>query len=290
MRDTGLATRSDIRALGIHLDALEAKLDEGLLELTNWFAALERVQRIDSVSRWIRHATLHTQPLVSVVLPTANRPRQLRRALRSVMAQRYERFEVLVVDDGGHEDSRAVVDELGDPRIRWSSIPRAGVSAARNAALDLARGEIVAYLDDDNLMDPEWLYAVVWAFEQRPDNEVLYGAIVVDDVLRLRGESSGELPETYLEAWDREAIVEPDMGCLAHRSGLREARFNEALSSYVDGDLFRRLTADRDPLVLPAVACYYTTDAPNRISVAARIAAERGMTTPLAGQRRSLYR
>jgi hypothetical protein len=72
------------------------------------------------------------------------------------------------------------------------------------------------------------------------------------------------------------------MGTMAHRSGLPEARFNEALTHNVDGDLMRRLTADRDPLVVPVVACYYATDAPNRISVSARKSVEdEGTSAPV---------
>jgi hypothetical protein len=56
------------------------------------------------------------------------------------------------------------------------------------------------------------------------------------------------------------------MGAIAHRSGLAEARFDERLSRLGDWDLLLRLTAERDPLVLPAIACHYTTDAPNRIT------------------------
>jgi glycosyltransferase involved in cell wall biosynthesis len=264
---------------------MSGRLDDvaaGLDDVTDWLDAIERVQRIESLSRWIRHAPLHTDPLVSVVLPAVDRPQLLRRALESVAAQRYERFEVLVVDDGGDEDSRAVVEEFCDSRIRWSRIPRGGVCAARNAALASARGEIVAYLDDDNVMDPDWLYAVVCAFDQRPDVDVLYGAIVVDDLLRLTGESHGELPKTFLQPWDREANIEPDMGAIAHRNGLPDARFDETLSYHGDGDLLRRLTAHRDPLVLPMVACYYATDAPNRISVRARKSVEdEGTSAPV---------
>jgi len=57
-----------------------------------------------------------------------------------------------------------------------------------------------------------------------------------------------------------------DIGCIAHRAGLPEARFDESLREMGDWDLFLRLTRDAPPLALPAIACYYTTDAPNRLS------------------------
>jgi glycosyltransferase involved in cell wall biosynthesis len=148
-------------------------------------------------------------------------------------------------------------------------IDNQGACAARNTALATASGEIVAYLDDDNLMDPDWLYSVVWAFDQHPEIDVVYGAFVVDDVLRVDGDASGELPRTFLHPWNREALRHrnlADIGAIAHRNGLPEARFDEELREMGDWDLLLRLTAERDPLVLPAIACYYTTDAPNRLS------------------------
>jgi glycosyltransferase involved in cell wall biosynthesis len=148
-------------------------------------------------------------------------------------------------------------------------IEHQGLSAARNAALDVAKGEIVAYIDDDNVMDPGWLRAVVWAFGQHPRVDVIYGAFVIDDVLRTKGVSAGALPRTSLLQWDRETLRTAgltDIGAIAHRSGLTEARFDETLKKREDRDLLIRLTADRDPLMLPTIACYYLTDAPNRLS------------------------
>jgi glycosyltransferase involved in cell wall biosynthesis len=206
---------------------------------------------------------------VSVVLPTYNRAELLRRAVASVRVQSYTQWELLVVDDGGDADSERVVEAAGDERIRWMRIDHQGVCAARNAALEAAKGELIAYLDDDNVMDPDWLYAVVWAFEQYPEIDVLHGAFIVDDFLRVNRESSGHLPRTAFHPWSREALRRgnlADIGAIAHRSGLPEAYFDESLREMGDWDLLVRLTADRDPLALPAVACCYTTDAPDRLS------------------------
>jgi len=286
VRRAGGVTRSDIArlhgALAVRdrrLDVLAATLD-GLSaqadslqrahnDLGDRVRVLEGLLSIDALSRFIRHTRLRREPLVSVVLPTYDRPDRLRRAIESVLAQRYTHWELLVVDDGGEADSHGVVVEIADPRVRWMAIEHAGVCAARNAALAIVRGEVVAYLDDDNAMDSDWLYAVVWAFEQRPEVDVLYGAFVVDDPLRVGRQSSGELPRTVLSAWNREVLRQrnlADIGAIAHRSGLPEARFDEGLRQLGDWDLLLRLTKERDPLVLPAIACYYMTDAPNRLT------------------------
>jgi len=251
--------------LGVRMDAIA----EGEARLVQTVDELKRLVQIEAVSRWIRHATLVREPLVSVVLATCSRPRLLRRAIDSVVAQRYENWELVVVEDGDDEASRAAVQEIGDPRVSWSAIPKGGVAPARNAALEAAGGEIIAYLDDDNVMDPEWLYAVAWGFEQRPEADVLYGAFVIDDYLRVTGQDSGALPRTFLHPFSREALRGAnvaDIGAIAHRAKIADAWFDPALTGFEDWDLLLRLTAEKDPLVLPAIACYYTTDAPCRLT------------------------
>jgi glycosyltransferase involved in cell wall biosynthesis len=148
---------------------------------------------------------------------------------------------------------------------------RPGVAAARNAALAHARGTILVYLDDDNCFAPGWLSAVAWAFEHHPWAEVLYGAMVIDhpgrvDPNRLAAEA---LPVLMQRPFERCRLVQnniTDMGCIAHRSGLPEARFDETLATMHDWEFFGRLVCDRDPLVLPHPAVIYRTDAPNRLS------------------------
>src|SRR4051794_3828070 len=111
---------------------------------------------------WIDHATLRTAPLISVVLPTRDRRQLLARAVGSVVRQSYQSWELLIVDDGSVDDTPAHLTQLADGRVRSFSGRGAGVCAARNVALSQARGDLVAYLDDDNIMHPNWLKSVTW--------------------------------------------------------------------------------------------------------------------------------
>jgi len=86
---------------------------------------------------------------VSVTIPTYNRPDYLTRALRSLVSQTHADWEAQVVDDGdgfGAEAAR----RLGDPRVRTARNHRQGQISACNAALALATGEVIAWLDDDD--------------------------------------------------------------------------------------------------------------------------------------------
>ncbi len=78
-------------------------------------------------------------PLFSVIIPVYNRADALGDAIRSVLAQSCQDFEIIAVDDGSTDDPRAVAESFGDPRIRFHAQPNGGGGAARNAGIDLAR-------------------------------------------------------------------------------------------------------------------------------------------------------
>lgn len=96
------------------------------------------------------------RPLVSVVIPTRDRPALLARAIASVQAQTVSDLEVIVVDDGSTTDVSTVAPAAGDLRLRYRRHPAPrGAAAARNTGLAAARGAFVAFLDDDDVWLPE---------------------------------------------------------------------------------------------------------------------------------------
>lgn len=108
-------------------------------------------------------------PLFSVVIPTFNRPEELRGCLAALREQRCEDFdfEVLVVDDGGSADLQPVIDaERGEMDVRLLRQPNAGPGQARNTGAAEARGRFLAFTDDDCRPDPEWLDAFRRGFER----------------------------------------------------------------------------------------------------------------------------
>ncbi len=223
---------------------------------------LERVAAVATVTQWVLAADVPEDLQISVVMPTYNRSHLVGRAIASVTSQPYANWELLVVDDGSTDTTPEVLAAYDDPRIRVLTGSHAGCCAARNRALAAATGDVVAYLDDDNVLGPVWLKAVAWAFRQRPDTDVLYGARIIEDRDELHASGPGQLPWTHVEPYDRATLEQgniADMGVLAHRAGLAEATFDESLSSLGDWDLLLRLTRERPPLELPVVAVHYTT-------------------------------
>ncbi len=124
------------------------------------------------------------QPLVSVIVAAYNVERYLPAALESVLAQTYKNLEILVVDDGSTDKTPGICDTYArkDSRIRVIHKENGGLSDARNAALPVASGEYIAYLDGDDRMQPCMIEAMVRAclLTDAPVAAVKYRAVRED--------------------------------------------------------------------------------------------------------------
>jgi hypothetical protein len=113
--------------------------------------------------------------LVSVLMPMRNAEPFVCAAVESVLAQEGVDLEVVVIDDGSTDRSAAVVQGIGDPRVRVLPGPRAGISAALNAALEAARGEVVTRCDADDLYPRGRLAKQLRWLEKHPEFGALCG-------------------------------------------------------------------------------------------------------------------
>ncbi|WP_298977056.1 glycosyltransferase [uncultured Campylobacter sp.] len=93
-------------------------------------------------------------PLISVIIPVYNVKEFLRACMERITAQTYTNLEILLVDDGSNDGSEAICDEYAarDPRVCVLHKPNGGQASARNAALDVARGEFISFVDSDDLI------------------------------------------------------------------------------------------------------------------------------------------
>lgn len=112
------------------------------------------------------------KPRVSVLIPCYNAGRYLAAALDSVLAQTYRDFEIIVVDDGSEDNSAAVA--AGYPRVRYFHHEHSGISATRNLAVAKAEGELIAFLDADDLWVPEKLQKQVAYLDGHPDCKLIF--------------------------------------------------------------------------------------------------------------------
>ena len=116
------------------------------------------------------------RPLVSAIVPVHNGERYLGAALESIFAQRYEPLEVIVVDDGSRDGSVAVAAQFAVRLVRQEN---RGVAAARNRGLAEARGDLLAFLDQDDAWPPGKLDTQVAFLAANPAVDFVLGAIAV---------------------------------------------------------------------------------------------------------------
>jgi O-antigen biosynthesis protein len=167
------------------------------------------------------------EPAVTVVVPTCRRPEALRRCLESILACDYPRFDVIVVENrpGSAETARVLAERFArEDRLQYLEELRRGSSHARNAGLRRASGEIVAFVDDDVVVDERWLRAAVAGFSRAPDIGCVTGMIAP---LRLDTRAQALL----------EQLASFGKGFRPLRFGLPESRVANPLFPYTAGHI-----------------------------------------------------
>jgi hypothetical protein len=124
-----------------------------------------------------------------VIIPSLDCARFVGRALQSALAQTYTDYEIILADDGSTDDTRDVVRRFG-ARVRYMYQPNRGLSAARNLALSAATGELIAYLDADDMWYPQRLEKQVTFLDENPHCGLVHSDLDVidedDQVVRRR--------------------------------------------------------------------------------------------------------
>jgi glycosyltransferase involved in cell wall biosynthesis len=186
-----------------------------------------------------------TRPTVSVVLPVYNGARFLGAALDSVGAQTCTDFEVIAVDDGSTDGSADLL--AARPGVHLIRQANAGQSAARNAGARHARGEFLAFIDQDDEWDPQKLARQLRVFERLPDVGLVYsdldevddaGRVVTRQVLRTCGFRHPK--RSLLDCLVEDMFILPSTVMLRKTLFDAAGGFDERLSGYEDDDLFLR--------------------------------------------------
>lgn len=197
-------------------------------------------------------------PFFSVILSTFNRPELLVHALQSLKAQLFTDFEVVVVNDAGCGVEH-VIDQF-DLSTTYVRLARnGGLSAARNAALALAQGDFVVYLDDDDIFLPRHLGVLAEQLRVRPDAVVYTGVVYVQE--RIEGAERVELSRQNM--FLHSAFVHQDLlvrnyipvNTFAHARSLLATvgLFDTELSAFEDWDMLLRLASRYSFVRVPEV-------------------------------------
>jgi glycosyltransferase involved in cell wall biosynthesis len=192
----------------------------------------------------------------SVIIPTYNRARLVPEAVESVLAQTHREFEVIVVDDGSTDDTAAALGPYGD-RIRCVRQPNRGLAAARNRGLREARGELVAFLDSDDLYEPEFLRRVLEIFRAHPDAGAVF---VAEREFEPGGEPPGRVrsKRTPGDRFSPAGMIGRDTGVGSGRPPVirrawleRLGGFNESMRCAVDSEMWIRWSFHVPMVFLP---------------------------------------
>lgn len=236
---------------------------------------------------------MSVKPTISVIIPTCNRPRTLWRAVKSALGQtcaaKGDRLEVLVVDDGEQDPAPVLASltgpagqaELAGRELRLLRTGgRKGPAAARNLGIAHARGEYLAYLDDDDFLSPEHFERLLSALRTTGLRLAYSGAYVLREE---RDETGGDAParpgrkrmvmSNPYDPLDLQARnLFPIHAALHCRSLVDEVGgFDETLPAYEDYDLWLRFQRRTDFAALPEPTCWYVKGAgkknlPNNLS------------------------
>ena len=147
-------------------------------------------------------------PLVSIVTPTLNQGRFLRRAIDSVLAQDHPRIEYIVMDGGSTDDTLAVLQSYGN-RVRWISRPDDGQADAINRGFSMGSGEIRAYLNSDDVLLPGAVSEAARQLRAHPEWDLVYGdALFVDESDAVTGRyATADFSSAAL--WREDIICQP---------------------------------------------------------------------------------
>jgi len=192
-------------------------------------------------------------PTISVIVPVYNMGRYLPDAVASIEAQGFESIEIVVVDDGSTDETPEVLASLGD-RIVAVRHANCGPAAARNRGIETSSGELLAFLDADDLWPAGKLAHQLQRLEREPELDVVLGRI---QYVALEG---GELPDIEYEDRDAKTLTHVHLGSGLYRRRAFEriGTFDESLRFSEDVDWFFRVReAGLRVVILPEVTLLY---------------------------------
>lgn len=203
------------------------------------------------------------RPRVSVVIPAFQSATRIGRTLARLKQQTFADFEVVVVNDGSTDGTASVIERAmaDDPRIRVVEQSNQGLARARNRGVEASRGDMIAFLDDDDLWHPEKLALQVDRFDSgaAPAVVTCYSALVdVDGNLlgwRFGGRPEGDVYREMLE-WD---MVSGGSVALVSRGAIESCGgFDDALTPREDWDLWIRIARRHSFACVPRTLVGYT--------------------------------
>jgi glycosyltransferase involved in cell wall biosynthesis len=201
---------------------------------------------------------------ISVITPTLNQLQFLKRTARSVLGQQGPfDLEWIIIDGGSDDGTIEYLRLLEDPRLRWSSAKDRGQADAINRGITLATGEIVAWLNSDDLYTPSALQMVARAFYDRPESKWLVGRCeIIDADDRVIRTAITRYKDSLLDRYSyrrllRENAISQPAVFWRRAFGQEAGPLDQSLHYAMDYDLWLRMARLSEPLILEKVLAQF---------------------------------
>ncbi|WP_289020803.1 glycosyltransferase family A protein [Desulfobacter postgatei] len=185
----------------------------------------------------------HANVSISVIVPTYNHARYIGRTLTSILDQTYTDFEIIIIDDGSTDNTKAVVENFKDYRIRYFYQENRGACAARNHGISKARGKYLLFEDADDFLESEHFEKYIKVAIENPGVNTYGPAVKVRfvngemNVLALKGKCPGS---DLLEHWLCHWAIHPNCILWARENVEKVGKWDETLHANQDGDFAMR--------------------------------------------------
>ena len=251
---------------------LETYLRSHYGDIQKWLPEDKRLNHAPEILSFGRKVQTEESERISVVIPLYNKEAEVERALRSVIEQSLAPREIIVVDDGSTDGSRAIVERIiakhPDADIRLIAQPNGGVSAARNRGIAEAKGDYIALLDADDMWLTGYIAEVCRLMEYYPDADAYSTAFdIVSDTQRVA--ACVPTAEGYIdiaeEALQRRYPIIPSTATLRREAVLRAGGFPEGMRIGEDQWLWVRMVQQGSKFCFsPMSLVRYSRTASNR--------------------------
>lgn len=178
-------------------------------------------------------------PKVSIIVPLFNKSKYIAATLESILQQKFDDYEVIIINDGSTDESPQIVEEYAekDHRICLINIPNGGVSNARNVGLKYARGEWIQFLDGDDLIAPQYLLEGIALVESAGVDILFTNFQMIDE----NGKLVKEVFNQYQGTADQEGLCR----------NFIEYQYENGFFGYISNKLIRRKLLEKSKAAFP---------------------------------------
>ena len=244
----------------IRLSTLKKKLIEFNLNKSDMYivAMMENQKRI----LFDKYINRPQKELVSIIMPTHNRAKTIVDSIISVISQSYKNWELIIVDDGGIDNTYEVISEFNNEKIIYHRLEsNLGSSHARNVGLAISKGSIIAYLDDDDVWDPEMLLISVNALRDA-NKKSIYSAQIGWDGFNNISRIGNKFEFIRFSPFNWSLIEHGNyisMIAFVHDKSLIEnvGGFDESLKQFEDWDFILKCCEEEFPVAIPCILSHY---------------------------------